>query len=239
MHVLRNGCKVARQKEASPMAPGKSRQPDAGTAGSEYAEALEQATRGLLELNVAVLEHLEKQIGLAPLRALQALDRRGPSLVTELGDELDLLPSTASRLSDRLANAGLITRSVSPTNRRATVLDLTNAGRTILTELITLRTRAILAITDQMSKNDRDALLRAPMPSLPRNTNCPITCTTCRTRRRPSPPDRNRCGRTGIVPTPPLTGLAATNGRLPKQLKDAIHHGLAHRGLTDVPLRLR
>jgi len=142
------------------MAPGKSRQPDAGTAGSAYAEALEQATRGLLELNVAVLEHLEKQIGLAPLRALQALDRRGPSLVTELGDELDLLPSTASRLSDRLANAGLITRSVSPTNRRATVLDLTNAGRTILTELITLRTKAIRAITDQMSKHDRDALLR-------------------------------------------------------------------------------
>jgi hypothetical protein len=27
------------------------------------------------------------------------------------------------------------------------------------------------------------------------------------------------------VPTPPLTGLAATTGRLPKQLKDAIHHG--------------
>ena len=34
------------------MAPGKSRQPDAGAAGSEYAEALEQATRGLLEETV-------------------------------------------------------------------------------------------------------------------------------------------------------------------------------------------
>ena len=80
----------------------------------------------------------------------------------------------------------------------------------------------------------------APTPSLPRNTNGPITCTACRTRRRPSPPDRNRCGRTGNVPTPPLTGLAATNGGLPKQLKDAIHPGLAHRGLIeDVPLRLR
>jgi len=40
------------------------------------------------------------------------------------------------------------------------VLDLTNAGRRILTELITLRTKAIRAITDQMSKHDRDALLR-------------------------------------------------------------------------------
>jgi hypothetical protein len=39
---------------------------------------------------------------------------------------------------------------------------------------------------------------------------------------------------------PPLTGLAATNGRLSKQLKDAIHHGLAHRGfIEDMPLRLR
>lgn len=142
------------------MAPGKSRQPDAGTAGSQYAELVEHATRGLLELNVAVLEHLEKQIGLAPLRALQALDRRGPSLVTELGDELDLLPSTASRLSDRLAEAGLITRSISPTNRRATVLDLTNAGRATLTKLIALRTKAIRAITDQMNEHDRDALLQ-------------------------------------------------------------------------------
>ena len=35
------------------------------------------------------------------------------------------------------------------------------------------------------------------------------------------------------MPTPPLTGLSATNGGLPKQLKDAIHHGLAHRGLIE------
>jgi DNA-binding MarR family transcriptional regulator len=73
-------------------------------------------------------------------------------LVTALGDDMDLLPSIASRLSDRPADAGLITRSVSPTNRRATVLELTDAGRSVLAELITLRTNAIRAITDQMSK---------------------------------------------------------------------------------------
>jgi DNA-binding MarR family transcriptional regulator len=53
-------------------------------------------------------------------------------LVTALGDDMDLLPSIASRLSDRLADAGLITRSLSPTNRRATVLELTDAGRSVL-----------------------------------------------------------------------------------------------------------
>src|ERR1700757_3070356 len=96
--------------------------------GEGYAAALERATRGLLALNVVVLEEVEKRIGLAPLRALQSLQRLGPSLVTELGEDLDLVPSTASRLSDRLAEAGLITRTIAPHNRRATMLELTEAG---------------------------------------------------------------------------------------------------------------
>jgi DNA-binding MarR family transcriptional regulator len=137
-----------------------------GTASSpghepdDFSARLERATRGLLTLNVSVLEHMEKQIGLAPLRALQALDRLGPSLVTELGADLDLLPSTASRLSDRLAEAGYITRRVSPTNRRATLLELTDAGRAILGELIELRVRAFSAVVDRMNAADRAALIR-------------------------------------------------------------------------------
>jgi DNA-binding MarR family transcriptional regulator len=105
----------------------------------EYAGRLERATRGLLELNVEVLELMERRIGLAPLRALQSLDRRGPSMVGELGDDLGLVPSTASRLSDRLADAGLITRRPAPANRRSTLLELTDAGRDVLEELIAIR----------------------------------------------------------------------------------------------------
>ena len=125
-----------------------------------FVAELERATRGLLELNVGVLEQMEKKIGLAPLRALQSLERLGPSLVTELGDDLDMLPSTASRLSDRLADAGLITRRVSPTNRRATLLELTDTGRAILSDLLTLRTQALSTVVDQMSDDDRAALLQ-------------------------------------------------------------------------------
>ena len=127
---------------------------------SDFLLQLEQATRGLLALNVSVLERMEKQIGLAPLRALQALDRLGPSLVTELGADLGLLPSTASRLSDRLADAGYITRRVSPTNRRATLLELTDAGRSILDELVALRVNAFGEVVRHMSEADRAALIR-------------------------------------------------------------------------------
>lgn len=142
------------------MSDAKPRTSDAdSSAPDEYLERLEQATRGLLALNVSVLERMEKRIGLAPLRALQSLDRLGPSMVTELGDDLDLLPSTASRLSDRLAEAGLITRRVSPTNRRATLLELTASGRAVLDELIALRVQALGAVAEQMTDRDRAALV--------------------------------------------------------------------------------
>lgn len=126
----------------------------------EFVERLERATRGLLALNVSILERMERRIGLAPLRALQSLDRLGPSLVTELGADLDLLPSTASRLSDRLAESGFITRRVSPTNRRATLLELTATGREVLDELISLRIQAFGEVVGRMTESDRAALIK-------------------------------------------------------------------------------
>jgi DNA-binding MarR family transcriptional regulator len=124
-----------------------------------YSAELERATRGLLALNVAVLEEVEKRIGLAPLRALQSLQRLGPSLVTELGDDLDLVPSSASRLSDRLAEAGYITRSVAPHNRRATLLELTDAGWAILNDLVALRVEHFRNVAEQMTHRERKQLL--------------------------------------------------------------------------------
>jgi DNA-binding MarR family transcriptional regulator len=128
--------------------------PDVG-----YAAELERATRGLLALNVVVLEEIEKRVGLPTLRALQSLQRLGPSQVTELGEDLDLVPSSASRLSDRLAEAGFITRSVAPHNRRATILEMTDAGRAILDEVVAARVEHFGKVTEQMSPREREQLL--------------------------------------------------------------------------------
>jgi DNA-binding MarR family transcriptional regulator len=124
-----------------------------------YSEQLELALRGMLEVTVAVLERMDKKVGLASLRALQSLRRQGPCMVTELAHDCDMLASTASRLSDRLAEAELITRRVSPINRRATQLELAPAGQAALDELVAVRAAALAEITHHMSPEDRHALL--------------------------------------------------------------------------------
>ena len=90
-----------------------------------------------------------------------------------------MLGSTASRLSDRLSEAGLITRSVAPNNRRATLLELTDAGRGVLAELLALRISALKAVVEEISEEDRAALVRAPAPS-PQRTNDDIKPTGAR-----------------------------------------------------------
>lgn len=126
----------------------------------DYAVQLERATRGLLAVNVMALEHFEKRIGLSSLRALQSLGRIGPCLVSELAQDLQVAVSTASRLADRLAESGLITRGVSPQNRRATRLDLTDDGQAVLEDLVAHRVALFRDVTATVGPGERTDLLR-------------------------------------------------------------------------------
>jgi DNA-binding MarR family transcriptional regulator len=130
-----------------------------GGTGPPFAERLEHSLRGLLELSVGVLSAMEENLSPSHLRALQSLDHLGGAKVTVLGEALGVPPSTASRISDRLTAAGLITREVAPDNRRATLLELTTAGRSVLSDLAGARARALERVTDAMNPEERDALL--------------------------------------------------------------------------------
>lgn len=126
----------------------------------DYAERLELATRGLLELSVGVLSDMEENVSPSHLRALQSLDRLRGAKVTALADALGVPPSTASRISDRLTAAGLITREVAADNRRATWLELTASGRAVLRDLVHARARALNEVAGALTDAERDALLR-------------------------------------------------------------------------------
>jgi DNA-binding MarR family transcriptional regulator len=124
-----------------------------------FGDRLELALRGLLELSVGVLSAMEEKVSPSHLRALQSLDHLGGAKVTALGEALGVPPSTASRISDRLTAAGLITREVAPDNRRATWLDLTPAGREVLSALAGARARALERVAAAMTPQEREALL--------------------------------------------------------------------------------
>jgi DNA-binding MarR family transcriptional regulator len=128
-------------------------------AGSDYAAALELASRALVDAIIAATARMKGTPHPVHLRALRCLDGLGGGHVSALAGALDMLPSTASRLSDRLAAAGLITRTASPVNRRATRLELTAAGRAALGELARARTAALAEIVTLMSEPERAALL--------------------------------------------------------------------------------
>jgi DNA-binding MarR family transcriptional regulator len=127
---------------------------------TDYASQLERASRGLLSVSMAAISQFEQNISPTHLRALQALDRLGACKVGDLAEALDLAPSSASRLSDRLAEAGLITRAVAPDNRRATQLELTPDGHRLVKELVRVRAEMMRQVSEHMTERDRRALLR-------------------------------------------------------------------------------
>lgn len=131
-----------------------------GSDETSYAVRLERSTRGLLELSMRVLGEVEEAVSPSHLRALQALGSLGGGgRVSALADELGALPSTASRISDRLTAAGLATREIARDNRRATWLQLTPAGAAVLDELVQARVKALARVAERMPPAQRDALL--------------------------------------------------------------------------------
>src|ERR1700683_4595794 len=61
----------------------------------------------------------------ARLRLLGALHCMGPQIMTNLGDQLGVTARNVTALVDALESEGLVRRTPHPTDRRATVIELT------------------------------------------------------------------------------------------------------------------
>ena len=63
------------------------------------------------------------------LRLLQALHCGGPAIMRDLGDQLGVSPRNMTAMVDALEEAHLVERRPHPTDRRATLVELTGDGR--------------------------------------------------------------------------------------------------------------
>lgn len=132
-----------------------------GSPGARVAAAqVERDAQALLSVFLQALSGVEGRVSPAQLRVLGLLRDGGPSNLGELAEALGVRPSSATRLCDRLAAAGLLLREVAPHSRREIVLSLSRPGRALLAELEDTRQEQIAAVLSVLSEPDREALIR-------------------------------------------------------------------------------
>lgn len=131
---------------------------DLGRSGPDAADAVEEASLALVEMTLSALAVGR---GLSPLqmRLLVAVDRHGPLNLSALAARLDQSVPSASRLVDRLVDAGLVRRGPARHSRREVALSLTPGGRRALDRLRGARRAAIARVLVGMSASERKALV--------------------------------------------------------------------------------
>jgi DNA-binding MarR family transcriptional regulator len=86
------------------------------------------------------------------------ISTRGAMNLAAVAEGLQVSPSNASRICDRLIKAGMIDRRDDPTDRRNLVLTLTKAGQTLIDRVIAHRRNAIRRILRKIPDEQRDRL---------------------------------------------------------------------------------
>ena len=100
---------------------------------------------------------------LTDFAALEALLHKGPLTITEIQGKVLLASGSMTAAVDRLETKGLIIRSPAPSDRRATVLELTPDGRRLVEKAFRRHAAALeagMAVLKSSEKQQLHALLK-------------------------------------------------------------------------------
>jgi len=128
---------------------------------ADQIDAVLRASRALVGIAAASIAAVDDNVTVPQWRVLVMVDTRGPLNLAAMAAGLDVNPSNASRICDRLIKAGWLDRRESPTDRRNITLSLTAAGRRLVTNVVRHRRRAITQVLRDMAPNDREPLATA------------------------------------------------------------------------------
>lgn len=143
----------ANQESMAPSSSG------ADQENKEVAAAIEELASPLVLTWLRADDVTNEKVSPAQLRAMVVLDRTASCNLTQLAQELDTIPSWASRLCDRLTAAGYVERQAGGQDRREVVLRLRGEGRQLLADLRRRRRDLLGDVVDQMTASERAALL--------------------------------------------------------------------------------
>jgi len=123
-------------------------------------DAVLGASRVLVGVASQSLAAATEEVTLPQYRALVVLQSRGPQPAHVLASELQIVPSSVTRLCDRLVAKGLIAREPLEGNRREVRLQVTAEGAKIVASVSRRRRRALRRVVSAMDADDRQDLVR-------------------------------------------------------------------------------
>ena len=111
-----------------------------------------RASRAFVGLTVRALGQVGTDVTLPQFRALVVLASRGSLRSVDIAEELQVNPSTATRMTDRLAAKGLVRRVRSTDDRRVVRLRLTRSGQEIVERVMAQRRTALERIVAETAE---------------------------------------------------------------------------------------
>ena len=102
----------------------------------------------------------EPGVSYARMRLLGALHCGGPKIMSGISDELGVTRRNITALVDALEEEGLVKRLPHPTDRRATVIELTDEGAHTMDTLYDKHRGAVAELFVGLSEEDRRELVR-------------------------------------------------------------------------------
>jgi len=94
------------------------------------------------------------------LRALRVLRRHGMMRLSELSDHLHIAPRSTTEVVDALESRGLVQRRPDPGDRRATLVEVTEHGASVLDAIRAARGTEAERVFGRLSQTDRAHLAR-------------------------------------------------------------------------------
>jgi DNA-binding MarR family transcriptional regulator len=96
----------------------------------------------------------------ARMRLLGALHCSGPQIMTSISDELGVTRRNVTALVDALEEEGLVRRKPHPTDRRATVIEMTARGERTMDRIYDEHRAEVADLFAELGEEDRDELAR-------------------------------------------------------------------------------
>ena len=128
----------------------------ARTAPRADVAAFERLTQALVGITTQSLDALDGAVTVSQFRLLRTLDGLGRVSSSTLAAALGLAASSVTRLADKLESAGYVARGADAHSRSIVTLEVTEAGRAVVGDVLARRHVLLEAVLDAMTPAERE-----------------------------------------------------------------------------------